>query len=248
MMSPQRGFVVEQSAQFKEFQIPLAEPVHGHESVSAVLGIPEWWPTCKRVAMVIAHDTDSDLRHPMLEHLQDRLTNEKFLTLCFNFPFAEAHEHASADAGDILPRTFRTAVAALHRDPTLAPAQVFIGGHGLGARVAAEIATTQIRIGGTFLIGFPLHASGDSDRISAEQLYRITSPTLFIQGDRDRQCDLTALGKTVRRMGTTTEVRCVQDADENFTVPGESLRGSIEIYDEVFDHLLAWSDKHHDGL
>ncbi len=237
--------MVEQSAQFREFKIPLAEPIHGRESVSAVLGIPEWWPTCQRIAMVIAHDADSDLHHPLLEHLQDRLTNEKFLTLRFNFPFAEAHEPASADAGDTLPRTFRTAIAALHRDPTSSPAHIFIGGHGLGARVAAEIATTQIRIEGTFLIGFPLHASGDPDRISAEQLYRITSPTLFIQGDRDHQCQLGALDKTVRRMGTTTEVRSVRDADENFAVPGESLRSSDEIYDEVFKHLLKWSDRHH---
>jgi predicted alpha/beta-hydrolase family hydrolase len=248
MVSPQRGFVVEQSAQFKEFQIPLAEPVHGHESVSAVLGIPEWWPTCQRIAIVMAHDTDTDLHHPMLEHLQNRLTNEKFMTLRFNFPFAEAHEHASADVGDTLPRTFRTAIAALHRDPTSSPAQVFIGGHGLGARVAAQIATTQLRIGGTFLIGFPLHAPGEPERVSAEQLYRITSPTLFVQGSRDHQCDLAALGKTVRRMGTTTEVRCVEDADENFMVPGESLRSSDEVYDEVFDHLLQWSDKQLGGI
>ena len=247
-MCPQRGHVVEQSAQFKEFQIPLAEAVDGPESVSAVLGIPEWWPTCQRIAMVIAHDTDSDLHHPLLEHLQTKLTNEKFLTLRFNFPFAETHEPASADSGETLLRTFRTAIAALHRDPTSAPAHVFIGGHGLGARVAAQIATSQIRIEGTFLISFPLHAAGDPASISAEQLYRITSPTLFVQGSRDQQCDLATLSKTVRRMGTTTEVRSVLDADENFAVPGESLRSCDEVYDEVCGYLLDWSDKHHSSI
>lgn len=240
--------MVEQSAQFKEFQIPLAEAVNGPESVSAVLGIPEWWPTCQRIAMVIAHDADSDLHHPLLEHLQTKLTNEKFLTLRFNFPFAEANEPASADSGETLLRTFRTAIAALHRDPTSAPAHVFIGGHGLGARVAAQIATSQIRIEGTFLISFPLHAAGDPASISAEQLYRITSPTLFVQGSRDHQCNLDTLSKTVRRMGTTTEVRSVLDADENFAVPGESLRSCDEIYDEVSSYLLNWSDKHHSSI
>ena len=77
-MCPQRGHVVEQSAQFKEFQIPLAEAVDGPESVSAVLGIPEWWPTCQRIAMVIAHDTDSDLHHPLLEHLQTGTLNPQW--------------------------------------------------------------------------------------------------------------------------------------------------------------------------
>jgi predicted alpha/beta-hydrolase family hydrolase len=248
-MMPLRGvFVVEQTAIFKEVQIPLVEPIRGNEFISAVLGIPEWWPTCQRVAMVIAHDADSDLNHPLLEHLQDKLTNEKFLTLRFNFPFAEAHEPASADTGEILTRTFRTAIAALHRDPTTSPAHVFIGGHGLGARVAAQIATTQVRIGGTFLISFPLHAVGEPEAISAEQLYRITSPTLFVQGSRDHQCDLGSLVKTARRMGTTTEIRSVEDADENFAVPGESLRSSDEIYDEVCNYLLNWSDKHYTAI
>ncbi|MEO1915691.1 MAG: alpha/beta family hydrolase, partial [Myxococcales bacterium] len=148
--------MVGQTAQFKEFQIPLADTIHGPESVTAIMGIPEWWPTCQRIAIVMAHDADSDLHHPLLEHLQTKLTEEKFLTLRFNFPFAETNEDASTDTGETLLRTFRTAIAALHRDPTSAPAHVFIGGHGLGARVAAQIATSQIRIEGTFLIGFPL--------------------------------------------------------------------------------------------
>lgn len=236
--------MVEQSAQFKEFEIMLPESVGGIERVSAVLGIPEWWPTCQRIAMVLAHDADADIHHPMLEHLQQRLTHEKFLTLRFNFPFAELSEQSSHDNGETLLRTFRAAISALLRDPTSAPAHIFIGGHGLGARVAAQIATTQIRIEGTFLLGYPLHPAGEPENVSAEQLYRITSPTLFVQGSRDSHCDLAALKQTVRRMGTTIEVRSVHEADEDFTVPGESLRSPDEIYDEIFGYLLQWSDKH----
>ena len=236
--------MVEQSAKFKDFQIPLIEPVRGLESVSAVIGIPEWWPTGQRIGIVLAHGSDSDIHHPMLEHLQRRLTEEKFLTLRFNFPFAEAHEPASADTGETLLRSLRTAIATLGRDPTSAPAHIFVGGHGLGARVAAQLATTQTRIEGAFLLSYPLHAVGSPESISAEQLYRITSPTLFIQGTRDHQCDLGALEQTVRKMGTPTEVRAVDDADENFRVPGESLRSPDDVYDEIFDRILAWTDKH----
>ncbi len=237
--------MVEQSAQFKEFEIPLPESVGGIERVSAVMGIPEWWPTCQRIAMVLAHDAGADIHHPMLEHLQQRLTHEKFLTLRFNFPFAELSEHPTHDSGETLLRTFRAAIGALLHDPTSAPAHIFIGGHGLGAAVAAQIATTQIRIEGTFLLSFPLHPPGEPEKVSAEQLYRITSPTLFVQGSRDQHCDLSVLKQVVRRMGTTIEVRSVHEADEDFTVPGESLRSPDEIYDEVFDYLLKWSDKHH---
>ena len=69
-----------------------------------------------------------------------------------------------------------------------------------------------------------------------------------MQGSRDHQCNLDTVSKTVRRMGTTTEVRSVLDADENFAVPGESLRSCDEIYDEVSSYLLNWSDKHHSSI
>jgi predicted alpha/beta-hydrolase family hydrolase len=237
--------VVEQSAKFEEIQVPLAEPRHGLENISAVLGIPEWWPTGSRVAVVLAHSESSDMNNPMLESLQDQLTRRHFLTLRFNFPFAEAGAGTPPDSMEDLGRAFRTAISVLSRDPTSTPAHIFVGGLGLGARVAAQIATTPMRIEGVFLLGFPLHPEGAPDAVDADQLYRITSPAIFIQGSQDPRCDIDALGKTVRRVGAPIEVRSIRDVDENFAIHGSSLRNDEEVQAEVFEHLYRWIEKHH---
>ncbi len=237
--------MVEQSAKFEEIQIPLAESRHGSETVSAVLGIPEWWPTGSRVAVVLAHSATSDMNHPLLESLQDQLTRRHFLTLRFNFPFAEAGSGTPVDPMDELERAYRSAIAILSRDPTSTPAHIFVGGLGLGARVAAQIATTSMRIEGVFLLGFPLHPASSPGQVDADQLYRITSPAIFIQGSRDPHCDIEALGKTVRRVGAPIEVRSIRDVDESFATHRTSLRSGEEVQTEVFEHLYRWIKKHH---
>lgn len=236
--------MVEQSAKFEEMQIPLAEPTHGQETVSAVLGIPEWWPTGSRVAVVMAHSATSDFNHPVLVSLQKQLTQNSFLTLRFNFPFAEADDRENPDTIDVLEKTFRTAIATLRRDPTSAPAYIFVGGLGLGARVAAQIATTPIRIEGAFFLSFPLHPAGAPDQIEAEQLYRITSPAIFIQASHDPCCSIEALSQTVRRVGAPIEVRSIPGVDADFAAVSPSLRSQKAIHDEVFEHLLRWAEKH----
>ena len=87
--------MVEPSARFEELKIGLPEPVHELDSVSAVLGIPRWWPTGSRVGVVLAHGAGSDFSDPMIEGLQRELTERRYLSLRFNFPFAEAKKRRS---------------------------------------------------------------------------------------------------------------------------------------------------------
>jgi predicted alpha/beta-hydrolase family hydrolase len=234
--------VVEQSARFEDIKIPLAEPVHGLEELSAVLGIPEWWPTGSRVAVVLAHDAGSNCHHPLLEHLQRKLTEHKFLTLCFNFPFAETGRQPAEDGLEALDRSYRTAVASLGRDPTAAPAHLFLGGMGLGARIAGRLATNQLRMDGAFFLGFPLHEADAPESAAADQLYRATSPMIFLQGDRDRRCHLDVLKQTLGRVGAPVELTVVKDADEHFGVTRGSFRTDEEVRGQIFDALYEWME------
>ena len=47
---------MEETAKFKDVQIELPEPLEGCESLSAVIGFPEWWPTGARIAVVALID------------------------------------------------------------------------------------------------------------------------------------------------------------------------------------------------
>lgn len=230
---------MEPSARFEDVKIPLAEPVHGIESVSGVLGLPEWWPTGSRAAVVLAHGSSGSAADPLLVQLHRALSERKYLTLRFNFPFAEAQKKRP-DPAQVLDRTMRSAIALLGRDPTAAPAHVFLAGKGLGSRVAADLAASGPRVDGVALLGYPLHAAGETAPSKVEHLFRIVSPLLFVQGTRDKRCDLAALRKTLTRVGTPTTLHVVHEADQNFRVPKKSGRTDDEVVAELLAVMDAW--------
>ncbi len=231
---------MEPSSQFQEIDIRLAEPVHGQDHVRGVLGVPEWWPTGERVAIVFAHGSASDLEDPLIVTLCRALTARSFLTLRFNFPFAEAGKRSSADSPLVLERCFRAALNVLGRDPAALPARLFLGGIGIGARAAAGLVADPVRADGLFLLGFPLHPQDKPALADPEVLFRTTSPMLFIQGERDRRCDGEALRRALRRVGAPMELYDVAEADGHFHVPRRSGRTNEEVQAEIFGVLSNW--------
>jgi predicted alpha/beta-hydrolase family hydrolase len=232
--------VVEQSPRFEALKLPLPEPIGGVEALSAVLGIPEWWPTGSRVAVAIAHGSAGNMDDPVVAELHQRLTERRFLTLRFNFPFGEAGKRSGTDSMDVLERSFRAALAVFGRDASQAPAHLILGGKGAGAAAAARLATARLRIAGLFFLGFPLHPQDRKEKVQAESLFRITAPMLFVQGTRDRRCDVETLRTTLRNVGASTRLHVCEEADHNFKVPRRSLRTEEDVRREVFDVVYDW--------
>lgn len=233
--------MVEPSARFEDIKIPLSEPVHGIEEVSAVLGVPRWWPTGSRVSVVFAHGdgASGDMNDPAIEAVHRLLTERRYLSLRFNFPFAELGKRR-ADPMPVMRRVLRAAVAVLGRDPTAAPAHLFLGGKGLGAQAAADLASSRIRVDGLFLMAYPLHPTDEPEELQPEQLFRIVSPSLFLQGDRDRTCDLDSLRQTLVKVGAPTLLRVVHEADRHFKVLKKSGRTVEEVHEEMASALDDW--------
>ena len=231
---------MEPSATFEELEIPLPEPIHGLDHVSGVLGIPEWWPTGERIAVVFAHGSGSSHEDSLISALCNALTERSYLTLRFNFPFAEAGKRATSDSPAVLERGFRAALNVLGRDPTALPARLIVGGMGLGGRVAAGLVADRLQADGLFLLGFPLHPQDKPEKSDPEVLFRATAPTLFVQGTRDRRCDAGALRRALRRVGAPIELYDVEEADSNFHVPRKSGRTDEQVQVEVFGVLSNW--------
>lgn len=234
--------MVEPSARFEDVKIRLPDPVHGLEEVSGVLGVPRWWPTGSRVSVVIAHGATDDMDDPVLAHLHRELTERRYLTLRFNFPFAEAKKRRP-DPMAVLRRTMRAAISALGRDPTAAPAHLFLGGKGLGGQVAADLASSRVRVDGLFLMAYPLHPQGKPEKANPDQLFRIISPVLFLQGSRDRTCELELLRNTLSRVGAPTSLFVSQEADRHFKVLKKSPRQNEEVRQELTAALDEWIQK-----
>lgn len=234
--------MVEPSARYEKIKIPLSDPIQGLEEVSGVLGIPRWWPTGSRVSVVIAHGANADMDEPIVEAVHRELTERRYLTLRFNFPFAELGKRR-ADSMPVLRRTLRAAVAALGRDPTAAPAHLFLGGKGLGAQAASDLASSRVRVDGLFLMAYPLHKANKPEELQPEQLFRIVSPALFLQGDRDTTCDLDALRQTLVRVGAPSVLEVVEGADRHFKVLKKSGRTPEEVTHQLATALDDWIQK-----
>ena len=231
---------MEPALQFEEIRIQLTDPIHGRDSVSGVIGIPDWWPTGERVAVVFAHGGPSNFEDPLIAALSRGLTEKGYLTLRFNFPFAEAGKRSSADSSEVLERGFRAALNVLGRDPTAVPARLFVGGVGLGSRVAAGLVADRLHVEGLFLLGFPLHPQDKPEKSDSDVLFRATAPMLFVQGTRDRRCNGAALRHALRRVGAPIELYDVEEADSAFHVPKKSGRTTERVQAETFGVLSTW--------
>ncbi len=206
-------------------------------AVSARIGIPEWWPSGHRAGVVIAHDVGTDMDHPLLAALQESLVASGFLTIRFNFPFVE-DKRKRPDPGPILERAYRTAIAALGRDPEEAPAQIMLAGFGLGARVAADVIAGGAKADGLVSISYPLHPSGKPSKLQADALYRIICPILFVQGSRDQRCKIERLAGLQRQIGAPTKILQIEDADQNLGLIKRSNRTPEQVQDQVLDAVL----------
>jgi predicted alpha/beta-hydrolase family hydrolase len=208
-------------------------------TVNATIGIPEWWPSGHRAAVILAHDASSNLDHPLLVALQESLVRTGFLTIRFNFPFAQ-DKRKRPDSPALLDRTYKTAIAALCRDAEEAPAQLVLCGFGLGARVASEVIASGLKADGLVCVSFPLHAAGKPSKQNADALYRIICPILFVQGSRDTRCRSDRLELLRRGIGAPTSVALVEDADHQLELIKRSVRDPDDVRAEVLSSIASF--------
>jgi len=234
---------LEQAARFEEIKIQLPEPIQGLDAITAVVGIPEWWPTGARIAVALAHDSGGDLNNPVVERVHRRLTQHKCLSVRFNFPFAESGRPSSEDSAEVLERAFRAALSILGRDATAAPSHLFLGGMGIGGRVAARLATARLQIDGLFFLGYPLHPAGDPARAKPDHLNRIIAPMLFVQGSEDSRCDLDALRGLLGRIGAPTTLQSIRGADHTLLSRNLPAEGGVDEGDLAASAVATWIDK-----
>jgi predicted alpha/beta-hydrolase family hydrolase len=215
---------VETKSKREIVQVPVTRELR----TTGTMGIPEWWPSGHRVGVVLAHDIGFNQDQPLLVQLQDELTERGYLTIRFNFPYAEAGKKRP-DSSQLLERCLRGAISVLLNDPQTAPAQLVIGGFGLGARVAAETVAHGLKADSLLCLGFPLHPSGKPSQQKAEFLFRLICPVLFVQGTRDPYCRVDRLQLLLRRIGTPTQLEVVEDADHTLRAIKRSTRSQDEV-------------------
>ncbi len=221
---------MDSTADFKQLEITGSSDL----KVSGVMGIPQWWPTGKRIGVVLAHDASETMDQRVVKDLCGGLAERGYLTLRFNFPYAEK-EKKRPDPLPLLERVYREAVGVMIRDAREAPARLVLGGFGLGGRIAAQAVAQGVKADGLLLLSYPLHPAGRPAQQRSTALFRLISPMLFLQGTRDATCRLDRLETVMRRIGAPTTLRVIDEVDHGLNLVRRSERSQEEVDAEILE-------------
>ncbi|MGB5545345.1 MAG: alpha/beta family hydrolase [Polyangiales bacterium] len=108
------------------------------------------------------------------------------------------------------------------------PGEVVIGGKSMGGRIATMIAD-EVSVAGVLCLGYPFHPPGKPERLRTAHLGSMTTPTLIVQGTRDRFG--TEEEVATYSLSPSIELAWIQDGDHSFKPrkkSGRTLEQNLE--------------------
>jgi len=76
--------------------------------------------------------------------------------------------------------------------------------------------------------------------LRSEHLARISCPMLFVQGSRDRLCDLTLLRAVLAGLSAPSTIYVIEEGDHSFKVPKRSGKTEQQVWDEIVAAVVSW--------
>ena len=240
---PSTGALHESRLSAMRTQLEL--PVEGLkvDHVSAILEIPD--SADPSVAVLLAHGAGASMESDFMEAVAARLVHGGLPVLRFRYPYMER----AAREGRRFPPDRRPALEAVHlaaldelreRFPD---ARYVLAGKSMGGRMASLMAAEGVACDGLAFFGYPLHPQGKPEQLRSEHFPACLQPALFLQGTRDKLCDLELLDEALELYGGAHQLHVVEGADHGFDVLKRSGRTSEEVRDELAGVLLDWVER-----
>jgi predicted alpha/beta-hydrolase family hydrolase len=189
--------------------------------------------------LVLAHGAGADMEHPFMHTLAMLLAARDVATLRYQFPYTQQC-HKRPDTPARLMATVRAAIEYGHS--TYAGLPLFAGGKSMGGRMTSMVAAEDdlTAVAGLVFLGFPLHAAGRPAKARGAHLKDVGLPMLFLQGSRDKLADLSLLEPLCAKLGRSTTLHVIDDADHSFHVPKRSGRTDTDVLTELADVIAHW--------
>jgi predicted alpha/beta-hydrolase family hydrolase len=214
------------------------------ESVSGIICRPDKLAEKNLSIVAFAHGAANDMHETMIVFLAEGLAHAGHITLRFNFPYREKGKK-SPDSQKILEQTWASVFAfcqTLHSGPF----EVIAAGKSMGGRVASQmVAAGRLPVDRMALLGYPLHAPGNTDQLRDTHLYAIKIPMLFFAGTRDALCTFGLLKDVLRRLKAPWELEAIEGADHSFRLPKSSTVPQRQILEKMLTRLLSWMEGSH---
>lgn len=205
--------------------------------VASVWSFPPGFAAGVSPGLILAHGAGSDMRSPFLSFVHEALATRGVMTVKFNFPYVEAGRKAP-DPPQRLLQTWRAVIRRVRVEAD--PGPLFLGGKSMGGRIASMLVAGGAPAAGVALLGYPLQPAGRPDVLRAEHLARVTCPLLFVQGSRDRLCDLGRLRTVLAGLSAAVTLHVIEEGDHSFKVPKRSGRTERQVWDEIVAVVGSW--------
>ena len=134
-------------------------------------------------SVVLAHGAGAPMDSPFMNHMAEGLGENGIRTVRFEFPYMAARRKGGGRKPPGSPKKllgdWRTVVEHLGD-----PSHLVIGGKSMGGRLASMLAD-ELGVAGLICLGYPFHPPGRPEKLRTEHLEALSTPALFVQGERD---------------------------------------------------------------
>jgi predicted alpha/beta-hydrolase family hydrolase len=134
----------------------------------------------------------------------------------FNFVYRER----KSGRPDAMPKLIDTLRAVVERTKAELgnPRPLLIGGRSMGGRAASMLAADGFGAEGLLLLAYPLHPSGQPEKLRDAHLPHITMPVLAFSGTRDALCTRDLMERALTTVVAPWEMHWLDGADHSFHV------------------------------
>ena len=162
--------------------------------------------------LLLAHGAGAPMDSPFMNAMAERLGAGGVEVIRFEFEYmAKRREDEKRRGPDRMPKLIDRFKEAL--DLVGTPADTVIGGKSMGGRVGSMIAD-EVGAAGLLCLGYPFHPAGKPERLRIAHLETIRTPSLIVQGSRDR------LGSeeevSTYALSSAIELAWMEDGDHSF--------------------------------
>jgi predicted alpha/beta-hydrolase family hydrolase len=134
--------------------------------------------------LLLAHGAGAPMDSPFMNTIAEQIAGAGIEVIRFEFEYmAKRREDGTRRGPDRAPKL----IARFHEVLGLVgpPGEVVIGGKSMGGRIASMIAD-DVGAAGVVCLGYPFHPPGKPERLRTAHLEALKTPTLIVQGTRDR--------------------------------------------------------------
>ncbi len=188
--------------------------------------------------IVLAHGAGRGWDSPSLVAIAEGVARAGHQVVRFEFPYMvrrrEDGTRRPPDRQPVLLETWRAVIDAL------GPDRLVIGGKSMGGRMASLVAD-ECGVAGLVCLGYPFHPPAKPEKLRTEHLAGLSTPTLIVQGDRDR---FGTPGEVAGYLlSEEIRVHWMPDGDHDLVPRKKSGRTAEENWAEAVDVILGFIDR-----